>query len=625
MRAFLKFLINLALICGVLWLVARFTTLDDKFISRFKNSGATSTTISQNVCTTPWWVMIPQGSSIFAYAEQNPVDGNCKEEMRTCDGGQLQGTYTYPSCNGITQSGSANALISWSAIPAQGNSCTTPWGQTIAHGNYIVSYESPSSCKFQRRMCVDGQLLGKFMYNYCILPYMNANGNIGNQYGGDNLNGWIATYDSPYSVDNAQTFSNTINDGSPYANGSRQYTPVNYGGNNANTQLPNDYWNQNNNGNVSVVRSWNDNKKNPLATHGTSNYTPPKSRNYNNYDLTQKWCNTPWGTYVDHGQYVIAYKASQAKKWGSCEYERRTCFYGKLNGSFSKPSCGTASSSSRQYGNQWYDNYYRTNTTSTTSTNRSCRTPWGTTVRHGEYIRAYKYASAPWSDGCEGEVRYCHNGILDGWYTNRSCNLVQPQYQGCYGRQCGSNNWGNSCSTPRWNTISNGQSVVAYSKINGSCYSETRTCSNGWLQWSYSLQYCNNDNNNRNYQSCALPRWGSISHGQSVEAYSSTGSPCYKEIRWCYNGILNGSYGYSYCSQYNNPTTPTTDTYGNWESVGYRDSMPNNEDTCHANASAAFSCQTQDATTCIDYRKVANDCCVAGRATYEKRTVTCVR
>lgn len=615
----------MALLAGLVWLVVRFTTLDDKLLARMRQSGSTVSTTwsvaSQGACTTPWWVTIPQGSSIFAYQEQNPENGACVEEMRTCNEWVLQGSYAYPSCNGLMQS-TGTALTSWSVIAAQGNSCTTPWGQTIAHGNYIVSYESPSSCKFQRRMCVDGQLLGKFMYNYCILPYMNGNGDLTNPQWGDNQYGNIAMYDSPYSVDNAQNFSNTINDASPYANGSRQYTPVNYGGNNANTQLPNDYWNQNTNGNVAVVRSWNDTKRNPLSTNGVpSNYTPPK--NYTNYDLTQKWCNTPWGTYVDHGQYVIAYKTSKAPKWGSCEYERRTCMYGKLNWSFSKPSCGGATSSSRQYGNQWYDQYYRT--TPTYSNNqKSCRTPWGTTVKHGDYIRAYKYTSAPWSDGCEGEVRYCHNGILDGSYWNKSCRLVQPTYQWCYGRQCGTNNWWNSCSLPRWGSIANGQSVVAYTRINGTCYSETRSCSNGWLQWSYGMQYCNNDNNNRYYQSCALPRWGSISHGQSVEAYSSTSSPCYKEVRRCYNWTLNGSYGYSYCNQYNNPT-PVGDTYGSWEDVWFRDSMPNNEDTCHANASAEFTCQSQDATTCTDYRKVANDCCIAGRASYQKRTVTCVR
>lgn len=62
-------------------------------------------------------------------------------------------------------------------MPPTGASCTTPRGQSVAHGNYIVSYESPSSCRFQRRMCVDGQLLGKFMYNYCMVTYQgNAGG-----------------------------------------------------------------------------------------------------------------------------------------------------------------------------------------------------------------------------------------------------------------------------------------------------------------------------------------------------------------------------------------------------------------------------------------------------------------
>lgn len=73
------------------------------------------------------------------------------------------------------------------------------------HGNYIVAYESPSSCRFQRRMCVDGKLLGKFLYNYCLLQASPVSSFASRQTDG------VPMYDSLYSVENAATFSDTIN------------------------------------------------------------------------------------------------------------------------------------------------------------------------------------------------------------------------------------------------------------------------------------------------------------------------------------------------------------------------------------------------------------------------------
>ena len=164
MRAFLKFLINMCLLALLVWIVVRFTTLDDKIIEFFtKKSGST---ISVNAsCTTPWWVNIPNWSSVFAYQSQYPNEqGSCVEEQRTCSNWSLNWSYEYGSCHNAWTS---NTSDSWNStgwtIPAVGKACITPRWQSIEHGNYIVSYESPSSCRFQRRMCVDWQLLGKFM------------------------------------------------------------------------------------------------------------------------------------------------------------------------------------------------------------------------------------------------------------------------------------------------------------------------------------------------------------------------------------------------------------------------------------------------------------------------------
>lgn len=67
MRAFLRFIINISLIAIVVWLVCRFTTLDEKIIEFFTKSGNSGNPTTQTSCNTPWGSTIPNGSSIFAY------------------------------------------------------------------------------------------------------------------------------------------------------------------------------------------------------------------------------------------------------------------------------------------------------------------------------------------------------------------------------------------------------------------------------------------------------------------------------------------------------------------------------------------------------------------------------
>lgn len=254
---------------------------------------------------------------------------------------------------------------------------------------------------------------------------------------------------------------------------------------------------------------------------------------------------------------------------------------GKLNGSFSFNSCGGKTSSSWQYGNEGLDNYYwgTNNNHPTTSSHRSCQTSRGTWVKDGDYVRAYKYASSPWSEGCEGEVRYCRDGRLDGSYSNKSCALTQPTYPGCYGWNCGNNDGGcygnncgnnngchgndcgcqgsncggstynNACSLPWGGHIANARYVTAWTLINGNCYSEQRYCSNGYLNGSYSMSSCTPTVvNPPQYADCRTPWGGIVKHAQSTEAFASPTSPCIKEIRQCSNGVLNGSFQYQYCN-----------------------------------------------------------------------------
>ena len=596
-------------------------------------------------CQTPRWVKIPNGGTIFAYKDLVPTEGwLCEEEIRTCKKWVLDGSFEFSSCldgGADTNSWNESTDLTGSAIydgwiPANGASCETPRWQTIKNGNYIVSYQSPSSCTFQRRLCVDGVLYGKFQYNYCILPtYLSINQDI-----------------------NDAIYEDTSLDESPYAVWSAwQYAQVNYGWRNATQTLPSDYWNENENRGVAIVSS-------STATSKTSSpktYATPKDTSSTAYyDLTQKGCTTPWGSFVEHGQYVIAYKTSTAVSGRSCEYERRSCSNGKLSGSYIVSKCTsqakTYTSESWKPSNQQY--------TQPTIVQRraACKLPrWGY-VADWSYVKAYKSSNSTYSNGCEGEYRFCRNGVLDGSYAYKSCVLVKTEsyarncslprwwyiadgqsvwaYSSSFGdcisqrrtcndgylhwtylyRYCNNYTNTNRCSLPRWWTIGDGQSVVAYSSPSGDCTSQTRTCDNGYLKGSYQYGYCTEYTKAR----CSLPRWWTIGDGQSVVAYSSPSGDCTSQTRTCDNGYLKGSYQYSYCSNTNtNPINPTTDIYGNWENLWRLDGPTSSLDTCGVDLVNEYTCSSNESKTCVDYKKIEDDCCITGRAKYQKRTVMC--
>ena len=276
-------------------------------------------------------------------------------------------------------------------------------------------------------------------------------------------------------------------------------------------------------------------------------------------------CSLPRWWSIANWQSVLAY---QNWNW-NCNSERRYCTNWNLNWSYSLSSCN----------NQW----------------NSCSLPRWWSIANWQSVLAYSNAYGV----CSSERRYCSNWVLNGSYIQQFCTIQN-----------------NSCSLPRWWTIAHGQSIEAFLNPTSPCTKEIRLCTNGVLNWSFGYSSCTLSQN-----SCSLPRWWSIAHGQSVTAYLSSTSPCYQESRYCNNGTLNGSYWYNSCSILGG----WLDTYWERNSPWRYNSVPDWLDTCHGDATAAFTCTAQDQLTCTDYRKIENDCCIAGRAKYEKRTVTCVR
>jgi hypothetical protein len=112
---------------------------------------------------------------------------------------------------------------------------------------------------------------------------------------------------------------------------------------------------------------------------------------------------------------------------------------------------------------------------------------------------------------------------------------------------------GQYCALPWGGTISNGQSVTAYSAATGpvgqacSIIAQTRTCTNGTLSGSYASQACS--------AVCSLPWGGTVGQGQNVTAYSAANKPpgqlcsAATETRTCGpSGTLSGSFANQICT-----------------------------------------------------------------------------
>ncbi len=368
----------------------------------------------------------------------------------------------------------------------------------------------------------------------------------------------------------------------------------------------------NGNGTVTIINSWNNTKGNPTTISANdSNYKKPTA--YKNYDLTQHGCTTPWGSYIDSSEWVIAYKSPKPAYAGaSCTYERRTCFQGTLGGSYIYPTC-TLANNNTIYNNYGQDYYYPTSVT-----NRSCITPWGQSVRNGSRVYAYRSSYSSSSYGCQGEYRTCRNGYLDGSYQYSSCNNYD---NGCHYGNCGGNDYGRSCSLPWGGSIADGSSVTAYNNSSAPCSSERRTCRNGYLEGSYQYSSCNNT---PTYSSCSLPWGGSIQNGQTVEAYQNSSAPCYKEVRTCYNGSLGGSFQYASCNPGTNPTGGS-DTYGSWQSAGDKEGNVDSLDTCNSNATSPYTCGSESSNSCTDYQKINCTSFSPMICSYQTRAVSCVK
>jgi hypothetical protein len=143
--------------------------------------------------------------------------------------------------------------------------------------------------------------------------------------------------------------------------------------------------------------------------------------------------------------------------------------------------------------------------------------------------------------------------VLEGSSANniRSCITCAAQAE-CSGGSC-TVPTGSSCAAPWGGVIANGASLTAYAgatvPYGSACAAETRTCNNGVLSGSNTVQACTVS---AAPLSCNLPWGGTLASGGAVTAYAaasvSYGNSCTAETRSCTNGVLSGSYSSASCS-----------------------------------------------------------------------------
>lgn len=189
-------------------------------------------------------------------------------------------------------------------------------------------------------------------------------------------------------------------------------------------------------------------------------------------------CSTPWGYSVQHGASVLAYQ-QDFNTPDMCKIERRFCWDGDLSWTFEQQSCSVNSDYSyfqeqfvsyntnkksdfvqptatpsnsaedlakgnnqqgieeiisrpNQGGTEWGTSW---NTTSTTrpvdQTEREypdCKTPRWETVKHGQFIKAYKHKNGFNDAPCQVQLRTCVVGQLEGSYQQLSCTHWDTSY-----------------------------------------------------------------------------------------------------------------------------------------------------------------------------------------------------
>lgn len=374
--------------------------------TRSCNNGALSGTYQYSTCSVSSVASclfngqtIAHGQSVTAYASASVSFGqSCSSQTRTCNNGSLLGSYQFSSCT----AGSAA-------------SCSFN-GQTIAHGQSVTAYVSPSvpygqSCSSQTRTCNNGSLLGSNQYSSCSVGsaascYLNgqmiAHGQGITTYASSSV-GYGQSCASQYRVCSNGSLSGSYTASSCTVAPAPTYAPC---------------------------KDWNGNTI-PHGSGGTAYATSSvpygqscasEQRICNNGTFTGSYgfpsctvqppasCTDWYGNVIPHGSSGTAYAASSVPYGQSCASERRTCNNGTFTGSYGFPSCTVQPPASCSIHVYWgYGNGGRT-----------------VTLQHGESYSFYRYSQVR-NNSCDtvSGTTTCNNGsVSDNGPFNSHCDEI---------------------------------------------------------------------------------------------------------------------------------------------------------------------------------------------------------
>lgn len=202
---------------------------------------------------------------------------------------------------------------SFSWIQESFSLCITPWGEYVAHGDFVLAYEQRKDvtnlCNVQKRYCNDWKLTGSYPQKSC-------------------KEHTLYSYVKPEAISSTQKpVDPFIQPQSP----SLSWADFDTHGKINGTSQPGDVW-------------WSPSSGRPSETTSVSQTVP-----------TTLLCVTPWGERVKNGQFVKAYKSSVGLIDMPCEVELRLCVKWKLKWSYANRTCVFKKMTYRDYLIQNYD------------------------------------------------------------------------------------------------------------------------------------------------------------------------------------------------------------------------------------------------------------------------------
>lgn len=360
-------------------------------------------------------------------------------------------------------------------------SCTTPWWESIKHGEKFISFEEKvvrfaEECVSRTHTCIDGKIeyIEPFKYSTCKIEWPDncvideTNVTVYHDSSRELYNKW--KYSNGKWTCDSQT--RTCNDGTLDGDSAYIYLSC-WSAPKAVTsgpaRCPSPYvW-------ESAVldhgRQWVwyfknsvwrfdscdgevDGKVNKVTVTCQYGTIQPIGNSVKIWRSCTKWtpkdCRSPRWTSVPHGQSITAFVNGSPSYGTTCKPQTRVCNDWVLGWSYEYEKCIV-----------WEPN--------------SCIAPWWSTVAHGWSVVAYQTDTTPYGKPCPSQTRSCTNGTLAGSYVYQSCRTLAPadcNYQG--------------------STIAHGATVtratapkIIWDPLEGrsECSWYSAKCNNGTMEW----------------------------------------------------------------------------------------------------------------------------------------------